>query len=364
MKLFGEARSPFMLNTGTAVAFYKQFAEFENAIVWFDEYQNSIEYSRIQSLKTAYDGAGHTKSENSKDNRNRSIPVKSGCIISGQELPTADNALFTRCILLQFTKTDYSEKEKEEHSNFYQDIEVHGVSYLTAHISQYRDHFKADFMKHFDNEFSLLKRYFNKWGIDDRIAKNMSILLCTYSCLSDQLDFPFTVTELRTSAYNLVASQNSLISGNKETSVFWKMVMFMSRSKHIKMKVDYRIDVKSFLDVDVPRGSEEIRISLVNNETQQGRKVLFIRLTNIHTFYQKLCRERGEKPLDEGTVRHYLTNQKGYLAKVRGLKFGKVSSTALAFDYDYLTETIEDFSLEDIEEDLQTTDQAKDDTGF
>lgn len=350
MDLFGFPRTPFMLNTGTAVAFYKQFAEFTNAVVWFDEYKNTIDYARVQSLKTAYDGAGHTKSDNTRDNRNKSIPVKSGCIVSGQELPTADNALFTRCVLLQYTKTDYDQAEKDRHQAFDDEMKSKGVSHLTAQLSGLRQTFQETFVSHFDTEFAAIKKHFERRGIDDRITKNIAILLSTYQSLKHVLKFPFSEAEIRKTVIDIVSAQNALITGSKETSTFWKMVAFMHRGRQIKNKVDFRIDFKGFLDVDVPKGQPDQRVNLVDADHPGGKRVIMLRLANIHTLYQKLCRERGEKSMDEGSLRHYLSHQKGFLCKVRGIKFGKMSSTALAFDYEYLCEQIDDFNLDEWED--------------
>jgi len=89
--MFGVERKPFNLNAGTAPGFYRTFAQYRNAIVWFDEYANSIDIKRIQDLKNAYDGAGHVKgdwSTGGNSNKTVTTPVYSGCYISGQELPT------------------------------------------------------------------------------------------------------------------------------------------------------------------------------------------------------------------------------------------------------------------------------------
>ncbi len=64
---------PFNLNTGTAVAFHREFSHFKNFPAWCDEYSNSIPFERIQALKAAYDGVGHKKSV--KDSRSaRRVP--------------------------------------------------------------------------------------------------------------------------------------------------------------------------------------------------------------------------------------------------------------------------------------------------
>lgn len=356
MFMFGEPRTPFMLNTGTSVAFYKQFAEFRNSIVWFDEYKNTIDPGRVQSLKTAYDGAGHTKSDNTKDNRNKSIPVLSGCIISGQELPTADAALFTRCILLQVTKTEFTADERSKQDHFNKAIELKGVSHLTAYLSQFRSVFAERFGECYEAEFGHIKKHFEKRGIDDRITKNMAILLGTYQALKDKLDFPFTADELRQTAFKIMGAQNNLIAGSKETATFWKITHYLHRNRQIRNKVDFRIETKMFLDLDTPAGQADQRRHLADENYPAGRQVLMLRLGNVHTLYQRAMRETNNKTpaLDEGSLRHYLVTAKEFLGKVRGVKFGSNSTTALAFDYEYLLEAIEDFSLSDVVDDEQT----------
>lgn len=153
--LFGQIRTAFALGTGTMVGFYKHFAEFRNAIVWFDEYKNSIDYQRVQSLKTAYDGNGHTKSDNTADNRNKSIPIYSGSIISGQDLPTADPALFTRCILLSYGKTEYSIEDKKALNDFHALGESLQIAHLTAQMVTHREIVIA-LSSHINLVFSLL----------------------------------------------------------------------------------------------------------------------------------------------------------------------------------------------------------------
>lgn len=346
MCLFGHSRKPFMLNAGTAVAFYKQFAEFQNAVVWFDEYQNSIDYQRIQSLKTAYDGAGHTKSENTKDNRNRSIPVKSGCVVSGQELPTADVALFTRCVLLQFSKTDYDQQEKEKHSRFKFDIEDRGISYLTAYLSQYREKFADQFLNHFDNEFRLIKQRFSGLGLDDRIAKNMAILLTTYTSLVPYLPFPFTVDEVRGTAYNIIETQNSMIASSQETSGFWKILAQLQSSGFIVQGRDFALEFLCEPRFSPKKGAEKINFNLCNTKYPNGQWVLFLRFNKVFAPYLKESRQMGVKSMDEGTLKSYLTNSKAFISPVSNYYFPQSgNNSCLSFSYSQLRDNIPDFAF-------------------
>jgi Domain of unknown function (DUF6371) len=344
--LFGQIRTAFALGTGTMVGFYKHFAEFRNAVVWFDEYKNSIDYQRVQSLKTAYDGNGHTKSDNTADNRNKSIPIYSGCIISGQDLPTADPALFTRCILLMYGKTEYSIEEKKALNDFHSLGESLQIAHLTAQMVTHRHIVKTNFFKVFDQVCNSLKAKFPN-GIDDRIVKNMGILLTTYEVLKGVLKFPFSDDEIMETFLEVMRKQNAQISSSKETATFWKMVAFMNANRQIHLGTDYLILEKATIQV-YKNGSNETLV-LDNGNL---KKVIFIRFTKIHPLYMENFRKQyNQVGLDEGSIRHYLENSSAYLGAVRNQKFKGTPTSCIAYDYELLTQTIEGFEINKEEED-------------
>ncbi|MGN7887431.1 DUF6371 domain-containing protein [Dyadobacter sp. 22481] len=348
--LFGRARPPFALNTGTSVGFYKHFAEFRNAVVWFDEYLNSIDWGRVQSLKTAYDGNGHTKSDMTRDNRNKSIPVSSGCIVSGQELPTADIALFTRCILLQYDRTDFNHEERQLLDRFHLRGKNLEFGHITAEVSVHRELIENKFFEVYNEQFEHLKSSFSKHGIDDRLVKNMSVLLSTFEVLKDVLQFPFTQAEIRATAGLMLKKQNSLIAGSKETSTFWNLVEYMYRQRMIKENEDFVI--KSVPTLTVYENGESTEKTL---DDGKPRKVLFLRLGKIQPLYLELHRKQyGKNGLDTGSLKHYLIHSKGFHGSIRNVKFGGSPTSAFAFDYEFMTDSMDSFSLEGLNEEMDS----------
>jgi len=113
---FSGIKKPFNLSLGTAVAFSKEVSQFANVPCWYDEYENNIDPARIQGLKGFYDGSGHIKSIKDSKKRTETVPVLSACMITGQQLPIVDIALFTRVILCQFHKSEFSKDEREKFS--------------------------------------------------------------------------------------------------------------------------------------------------------------------------------------------------------------------------------------------------------
>ena len=106
LSLFGRAvKGPDLTNT-TKAALADHIAQRSNTLVHIDEYKNSVEFEKVAFLKGIYDGTGRTRMNMDKDKKNETTSVNVGVCLTGQELPTADIALFHRLIYLSFTKDE------------------------------------------------------------------------------------------------------------------------------------------------------------------------------------------------------------------------------------------------------------------
>jgi len=92
--------------------------------------------------------------------------VNSAVVLSGQEMPTADVALFSRVIFLQFHKTEYSSQEKARYDQL-KAVEKQGLSQITAEINKKNVafYFPPDQVQHLDvpNSFSQILK--NSQGV-------------------------------------------------------------------------------------------------------------------------------------------------------------------------------------------------------
>jgi hypothetical protein len=336
--LFGLERKPFMLNAGTAVAFHRTFAQFRNAVIWFDEYNNNMDMKRVQDLKSAYDGAGHVKSEWSQtggtSNRTNTTPVESACNISGQELPIADNALFKRCILLQYYQTTFSDEDKEQLSKL-QKLQEKGLSHLTGAITIFREKMEKEYFPTFDKvEKEILTALQDDPTIESRIVKNICVVATTYRILKDELNFPYSWDDFMDVMLRNVRSQNALISNAKETNQFWDMVEYCISEGELKDEEDFKIEDRQMVKVIVDRKTVERNLGGM-------RKVLYIRLATAHPKYQEALRKQGEKKgMDKGSLAHYLSHSPGFIGMVSSTRFKNgdrnFASSAYAFEYRYL----------------------------
>jgi hypothetical protein len=336
--MFGRERKPFILTAGTAPGFYRTFAQFRNAIQWFDEYSNAIDPKRIADLKGAYDGSGHIKGDFSaggNSNKTVSTPINSACYISGQELPTADNALFKRCILLQFYKTDYTEEERARARQL-REMEELSMSMITASLMVFRQKIEEEYHNHFDEVVKDIKAQVEKryGNAEERIIQNMCVIVAMYRTLEHDLPWPFTYTELRESAIKIIYEQNKLISKSAETSQFWETVQYLYNVHQIQEGYDFCIRT----------GVHKMSLRVDRNETidrvfPKPTDVLVLSLSKVHAMYMKALREQGEKKgMNKESLIHYLQNSKPYIGAVNKNNYGERSTSGYAFDYTMLEE--------------------------
>jgi hypothetical protein len=349
--MFGLERKPFMLNAGTAVGFHRTFAQFRNAVVWFDEYNNSIEFKRVQDLKSAYDGAGHVKGEWSasggSSNKTTTTPVESACNISGQELPIADNALFKRCILLQYYQTIFSDPEKAQLTKL-QKLQEKGLSHITGALTIFRKKMEADYFRVFDEvEKEIIQALDGDPTIESRIIKNMAVAATTFKVLKDELPWPWNWQKMLDVMVKNIKSQNALISNAKETNQFWDAVEYCISEGELNNLEDFKVEHNNSVKVMLDRKSVEKNLGTV-------KKVLYIRIATAHPKYMEALRKQGEKKgMDKGSLAHYLTHAPGFIGMVGSTRFknGEKSftSSAYAFEYKYLEDQGYNFDREDEE---------------
>lgn len=336
---------PFNLNTGTAVAFHREFGYFKNFPAWCDEYDNSIPYERIQALKAAYDGVGHKKSVKDSDKRTKSTQVNRAIMISGQQLPIADNALFKRVILLQFNQTDFSEHEKKIYSDL-QDMEAGGLTHITAGFVHFRKLIEEKYMIEFEKVVSELANIATvmKFEPEDRILRNSAIILTIIKVLEDKLaeHLPYTYNELRTIIMENMMGQMGLISNTNETNTFWDTVMFLARDRKgseagktvyaINESEDFAFEEKKMLKVCVNRFD-------IDKHLDKTTELLFIRFNKILPLYREAFKRQNSttaSPMDKASLMHYLSHSKPYIGMVSNYSFKDSRTSAYVFNYEIL----------------------------
>jgi len=347
LHLFGNnTRMPNLHNTSKP-ALADHVATSSNAICGFDEYRNDIEMEKREFLKGLWDGTGRTRMNMDKDKKKETTNVDQGIIICGQQMATADIALFSRFVVLGFSKTEYTEEEKQHYEHL-KEINRKGLTHITNRVLRYRNLFREQYAKKVHETSDLMYEKLGTTIIESRVYNNWLMIMAAYTTLHDELELPYEVEEMVQLAVDFMKKQNSVMSKNDDLGQFWKKVEMLANSNLIFEGGDYKIShTDNVIYRHGIRKDEKKTIQFT-----ELKKVLYITTSRIFSLYKRYCNQEGEKPLPESTVQYYLENSKAYICTTKKEPFKKIdpktgiqetdennnkkrtSTTALVFHYD------------------------------
>ncbi len=299
MCMFGEKQDQIMLGgASTVVGFMRKFAQFSNAIVWLDEYKNNLPMKFIESFKNIYDGKGYERGKMTNDFATESTPIHSSCILSGQDMPTIEPALFMRTILLSFEDGKFTDEQRKSFQQL-KDLEAPGLSYITTHLLQYRDIIESDFKERQQIIFKQLIREVANVEVDDRMILNISMLLTFQDLLLHKLDLPFTFKESKAFLIENMMHQHTILAGNNDIAKFWGVVESLFH--------------------------QEILFEGKDFELADG--YIYLCLSKAHPQYIKEMRMRGDMNyLSKSTMEHYLQLDKTVFVEHKKRRFADGSN--------------------------------------
>lgn len=340
------------LNSATPASLAAKAGSCANAPVHFDEYKNSLKDVIVEFIKGIWDGVGRSRAKTDAYNRYSTTSVDSGAIITGQELATADIAIFSRFVHLFFTKSEFSDKEKalfEELS----EMREGGCTHLIADIIIHRKKFESEYQDNYRYVKKEVGKLLEGKGIEDRIFGNWVKVLASYRTLADVLDIPMTYEELRNVCVNGIIEQNSRCKTNSELGKFWRLVSSLHQDGRIVEGSDFDIKTKKILTCRAFVDGKYQKQKKVNFSAP--KKILYVRPERIFSLYDKHSRQIDSMIPSDSLVL-YLEHSPGYLGKAQkkflitrdGADVQKVihdgttakvckkanNETALCFDYD------------------------------
>lgn len=331
--IFFGAQPPFNLSIGTQVSFQRKIARTKNSCVWFDEYTNDIDEVRFQSMKGAYDGAGHEKGVMSNDNKTKTTKVNGGLVISGQYLPTRDdNSLNTRSIILTFDRKaeDVTIKEIEAYNQL-RSLEKSGLSSLIVEVVRYRDLVSEKFNEVRSEIEAQLKNDLHGFDYKGRIMNNYVVLLTMHKILEEPVKIPFAFEEIYKQAITKIIEQSEAVADSDALMSYWKMIDFMAAQHQINEGEDYVM--KTIHSLSIRNGRDSIETLNFNT----GKKVLFLRFTKIHPLYMEAHRKQfGQNGVPDQSIKAYMKGAKAFLGIAKSVSFNGANTSGYAFDYDML----------------------------
>lgn len=309
MKFFGPMPEGPKITNISLPALAEEVASVSNALVMIDEYKNNLEPDKIEFVKGLWGRRGRAVKNMDKDKKKEMSAVNSGVILCGQEMPTADIALFSRVLFNAFYKTEYSEKERKEYIELVRMLEK-GVSHLTCDIIALRDVFENNYNDAYNNVVIEINKRLNGAKIEDRIYFNWVVIIAGYAALKEHISLPVEFNKLLDIATDLMKDQNFETKKGSDVSNFWTIVEYLYREGLLENEIDFRVEEVSILRIGD-------RVSKFDKPTE----ILFLDHTKAFMLYRKHGKQTIEQVLPIPTLQYYLQNSKEFLGKKPSIAF-------------------------------------------
>lgn len=302
MSLFVNNPEACNITHATVPALAQQVAQVANGIVHIDEYRNDILPDKIEFIKGLWDGYGRTRMNMDRDKRIEKTRVDSGIMLSGQQMPTADIAMFSRMVFICFNTTTFSPEEDARMKKFRRKYEF-GCSHITLEVLKLRNRFEIKWKDSLATVTQDFEKLTADKEIESRIANNWIECLAAFHAISDMLDTAFNYKELLNIFVRGAEEQNSKLSQSNELSDFWNFVSFLMQDGKLYEGADFKIQ-----NVDHIRQTN--RKTIVYPE---AKRVLFLRFNRVQMLFAR--ESKGEGKVIGISLKHYLENSPVYLGK-------------------------------------------------
>lgn len=223
MSFFVRLNDPPSLATTSMASLNEMLSCAENNLVHLDEYKNELDFRKIELLKQIWGGSGQTKKNMDGDKKVQRTFVRSGVVLTGQDAPTRDDALFSRVIHLAYSEVTFSKEAKRNFEEF-QAISARGAVHLTVQLLKLRKLFETDYPAHYAVCKRELIAALSEDSIEDRLLNNWLAPLAAFHTVQTSLELPFSYTDLFNICVGGIRRQNEQLKKNSDIAVFWSML--------------------------------------------------------------------------------------------------------------------------------------------
>lgn len=343
LHFFGKQNRGPNINNTSKPALADHIAQHCNALCHIDEYKNNMEFEKIEFLKGIWDGTGRTRMNMEKDKKKETTSVDVGLMLSGQEMPTADIALFSRMLFITFNKAEFTDDEKTRFNELKDTLHA-GVTHLTHEVLSHRRHFAENYWHQYDEVCAEINAILDGEVIEDRIFRNWVVVIAAFRTLKDKVKTHINYKELLQQSVELIVRQNKETKRTNDVANFWDIFTFLVKENELVDKVDFKVLLRNE-DLKTDRGTF--------GYAESPRNIIYLNHTRIFQKYRKHGAQTRDNVLPIKTLEYYLANSKEYIGKVRSTAFvmkpgmdseadmdGKVQrqiTTAMVFDYEMLS---------------------------
>ncbi|MGJ1349002.1 DNA primase [Sphingobacterium siyangense] len=349
--LFFKEMPFFNLNQGTDFAFFSRMERFRNCPVGFNEFdENAIKEEWFRAIKSSFDGEGREKGSMTKRKKTEVQEIYCTLILIGQYLSTKDDAsVLSRSIPEQISST-YRTQEQIDNFNRLKAWEKKGLGGILVELLQYRPLMESKYAELYAKEFKKLSQAFEAQGIrvKSRIQNNFCTMLTIRKLLDGMIEFPFSYDDFFEHVKRSIMTLSQRITESDSLAAFWKTMEFLLEQDMIIDGWDFKIDVRDSVPLIISRSEvgEDGKNTRVKT-FEEPKKLLYVRMTNIHPLYMNATRQQtGKTGLNSETIATYMKEQESFIGTIKGVVFkmkngNSSTSSAFVFDYDMMNLNLE-----------------------
>jgi DNA primase len=310
-------RAAFNLNSGTDAAFFEYVKAFRNCLAHLNEFDDKVVKEEwFQAIKGFFDGEGRQRTRMGSTRHNiETQRAESGVVLTGQYLSTKDdNSVVTRSIIRAFHERQFTDQEKKDYDELKQ-WETEGLSGLMTDILQYRSEVRTKYYEVFNEMLGNWRR--NTTGeFNSRIFQNWCHLASMWKLFSAKLSLPVPADVFTNIAYKEAKDLSNFVRSSDTLNDFWNTVVFLLDEGKLTSGWDFRIETWVSCNLRKGDGTEYVK------EFDGFKKLLIIRLDNVHKHYQKSHKERtGKEGMTIDNLKHYFSNRPYYIGQIKQLQF-------------------------------------------
>lgn len=303
--LFGEPQDTMTItgSANTDKAKIRVFAQFNNMVVFLDEYNNTLKQEGIEMLKGLWDRHGYTRGNIDSNFGTNTVPISSGVMMTGNDYP-ANNELITRLIVIEMMKDKFSPEEKKNFDELNTMIRM-GYSNLLVEFVKHRKDFQLAFIKTFSSTKREMSELLDGIDLVERMVDNVAVLATVYKIFEKKLNFSFSMEDLKKEIRLVIEKQNTKRDTAGDVQKFWDCFIQAIRDSKIAFGVNFTLD---------------------------GSNLIFY-FRDIHNAYLQthylLYRTNG---LHKSTLLDKLKKSNSFKEDLKSIRIGDRNSSAFCFD--------------------------------
>lgn len=316
LRFFGKHKGGPNITNTSKPALAQYVGHVCNGLVHLEEYKNNMsDIDKYEFLKGLWDGTGRTVMNMERDRKKETSAVDTGVVLTGQEMPTVDIALYTRLVYITFTLGVHTEQEKMAFNQL-KKIEELGINHLIHDIITHREIFKENWVECYKETSKEMMLIFDKSKeqIQDRIFNNWMVILSSFRVLEDKLKLHFSYADLTKVFTKMILEQNKETEKGDEVSGFWDSVLALVSDGSIREGVDFKIEYYNQLNIDDKK----------TYDWEEPIPVLLLNHSRVFKLYRKQGKQAGESILPVKSLEFYLKSHGSFLGNKKSVRFNKI----------------------------------------